>query len=547
MLNVLIVDDEPFIRQGLSMLIDWEAEGFCITGEASDGKEALRMLEEQPYDLVIADIRMPAMTGLELIEEIRARGIRLDHFVVLSGYNDFEYARRAMRSGCTDYLLKPVTKEALLATLRKIVDESEAIRANEAKDEAMAHAVFERNLIPVIVGKYDDLNLSYVEERLYLSNCIRYINVELDMTDERFRELDEEKRRRAQRMLYRSILECLGEDEMHAVFDVNKHENCYDAGMIYCDRFASERRMSEKEYFGWIKSCAEASVDCGVVMQIGCEVSELRNLSESYRSANIAKYMQEYDGGLYIAEPEEGGEQPVPGAAESAAEKNGDIKEKLDAVVDAIAANNAQLISENVKKLYRGIGESQLDYRMIRVNLNYLMFRLLRLAVERDPNLDQQEVMRYIIDNAFERGAMRGSWMHFATFCTEYADYLKQISTSTSGSALAGIEREIAEHYMWNISLKQLSEKFFINSAYLGQMFKKQYGISFKDYLNNVRLARAAELLLTTDMRVYEVSEAVGYQSVDYFISKFVAMYKHTPTQYRKKMLRSGKSDAPAE
>ena len=88
---------------------------------------------------------------------------------------------------------------------------------------------------------------------------------------------------------------------------------------------------------------------------------------------------------------------------------------------------------------------------------------------------------------------------------------------------------------MQNISLKSLSEKYFINSAYLGQLFKKQFGSSFKDYLNSERINVAANLLLSTDKRVYEISEAVGYQSLDYFILKFVSAMGHTPTQYRKR------------
>ena len=100
---------------------------------------------------------------------------------------------------------------------------------------------------------------------------------------------------------------------------------------------------------------------------------------------------------------------------------------------------------------------------------------------------------------------------------------------------------------MQNISLKSLSEKYFINSAYLGQLFRKQYGTSFKDYLNAYRINVAAEMLLSTGKRVYEISESVGYQSLDYFISKFVAVKGHTPTQYRKRYAnRTAGNDSPS-
>ena len=117
---------------------------------------------------------------------------------------------------------------------------------------------------------------------------------------------------------------------------------------------------------------------------------------------------------------------------------------------------------------------------------------------------------------------------------SEYSDYLHQLESQSAGNILGMVEREIAEKYMTNISLKQLGERFYINSAYLGQLFKKQYGMSFKDYLNMVRINNSVELLAKTDMKVYEVSAAVGYQSVDYFVNKFVAQRGHTPAKFRK-------------
>ena len=120
MLRVLLVDDEPFILQGIKMLIDWEQEGFEIAGMAANGKEAIAFLEQEEVDLIIADIRMPEMTGLELLETIKREKLSNAYFVILSGYADFEYARRAMQNECTEYLLKPIDREMLLKLLEKV-------------------------------------------------------------------------------------------------------------------------------------------------------------------------------------------------------------------------------------------------------------------------------------------------------------------------------------------------------------------------------------------------------------------------------------------
>ena len=106
LLKVLLVDDEPFILQGLKILIDWEQEGFEVVKTAANGEEALEYLRGEQVDLIIADIKMPVVTGLELLEKIRGEKISDAHFVILSGYADFEYARKAIRYDCTDYIFE---------------------------------------------------------------------------------------------------------------------------------------------------------------------------------------------------------------------------------------------------------------------------------------------------------------------------------------------------------------------------------------------------------------------------------------------------------
>ncbi len=113
-MKAMLVDDEPFILQGLSVLIDWETEGYEIVKKASDGREALDYLRENNVDLIITDIRMPRLSGLELLETIRNENISDAYVIVLSGYNDFKYVRAALRHSCMDYILKPVQKEQLI-------------------------------------------------------------------------------------------------------------------------------------------------------------------------------------------------------------------------------------------------------------------------------------------------------------------------------------------------------------------------------------------------------------------------------------------------
>ena len=147
MLKVLLVDDEPFIMQGLKVMLDWEREGFEIVRTASDGEEALRFLKEQQVDLIIADINMPGINGLELLEKIRGENISDSYFVFLSGYADFSYAQKAISYECTYYLLKPVEKEELIRVLKKVREKNDKRIETKQTNVKMERAYLARNMI----------------------------------------------------------------------------------------------------------------------------------------------------------------------------------------------------------------------------------------------------------------------------------------------------------------------------------------------------------------------------------------------------------------
>ena len=161
MLKVLLVDDEPFILQGLTVLVDWQKEGFEIAGTAANGQEAVDFLQQRKVDLIIADIKMPVMTGTELLAKIRQENISDAYFAILSGYADFTYAQEAMRYKCTDCILKPVEKEALLSVLHRVASSHQIVEEKRRDDRRMEEAYLARDMIAVIQGKCDYLNLEY--------------------------------------------------------------------------------------------------------------------------------------------------------------------------------------------------------------------------------------------------------------------------------------------------------------------------------------------------------------------------------------------------
>ena len=162
----MLVDDEPFIVEGLSVLKDWEKYDCVIAAKASNGEEALEYLKQGDIDLVITDIKMPVMSGIELMQTVREEGISSAYFVILSGYNDFHYAQSALRYEALDYLLKPVSADGLIDVIEKVRNKKKTAKGGSRQDydnvaDAEASTVlFKDELDGIVVGiEHNDKDL----------------------------------------------------------------------------------------------------------------------------------------------------------------------------------------------------------------------------------------------------------------------------------------------------------------------------------------------------------------------------------------------------
>ncbi len=163
--NVLLVDDEPFALEGMELMIEWDKYGFRIDHVCSNGEEAIEYLREQTPSLIVTDIRMPVMDGLDLIREARRLGNVTSTFVIASGYNDFEYARQAMRLGVAHYLLKPVIGPEVDGVLTRVQQQlEEQSRREHIRRTADEYAV--RQLLSALIAGPDAGGRAYTEQEL---------------------------------------------------------------------------------------------------------------------------------------------------------------------------------------------------------------------------------------------------------------------------------------------------------------------------------------------------------------------------------------------
>ncbi len=531
MFKVLLVDDEPFILQGLEMLIDWSKEGFEIVATASNGLEAINILENQKVDLIITDVNMPVLSGFDLLEEIREKKLSNAHFVILSGHADFVYAQNAIRNNCVDYILKPIERESLIKVLTKITKMNDNLENSLHTDGKMERAYLARNLISVVTGKFDNLNLEYIKNHLKLSEGVRYIEIELDSMklNDKCKDDDkitDEEKRSFQRILFSACLEFLKTKQNHCVFDVSRHENIYDIGLVYCDFMAEEHNESEEEYIENFYDYLCQVTNLPITIIVGKKVKDISQISKSYGTASMLRSFQGFRErkNIYYYENE-------------AQVKGGGIllcKKSIDELLREIEHNNHSNIIKSVDRFFDEMQQMGVVGECMTLNINYLLFQLIHLASIQDKYVNQEEIFRMISESSFDEGIIRGSKAHLRNFACKYGDYMTQLRNNVSRGVLLNIENEIQENYATNLTLKSLSEKYYVNSAYLGQLFRKKYGCSFKDYLNQYRLEQAATLLVRTDKKIYQIAEDVGYHDQDYFINRFILLKGCTPARYRK-------------
>ncbi len=528
MLKVLLIDDETVILEGLSMMIDWEKEGLEIVGTATDGMEAFRMIRQLSPDIVITDIKMPRLSGLELIERVRERGQNQVSFIVLTGFDDFSYVRKALKLEAVDYLLKPVEKKELLGALKKATLIHEEINRSKVTDSELQREVLFHSLISLINGKNDNASLNNVKQYLGKMTGVRYISIELNENDEGFGKVTVEEKRRMQKQMYAECLE-FSEDEYRVLFDVSLRGANYDVGFIYSDELLKEG-VSEKEYLENFRETLDERLQFPVIFIPGRKVDGLADLAVSCKSVAMADSLRDWN--AY---------EDVDEAKLSSFINNGLAVDKndVDELVKSVARNRKEDILSQSARLVDSF--QGMENRFISMIIDYLIFGLIGTARELDSQIDQEEVLKYISGSVYEEIELKSDSENLSKILVDYAEYLDELRSSNSVGILKSIEDDIRTNYKDNLTLKELGAKYYINASYLGQLFKAKYGITFKAFLHHVRIEKAEELLINSDMKMYSVAEAVGYKDTDYFIDHFVAEKGCTPTKFRKDNAKTNK------
>lgn len=531
--NILIVDDEQLIRQGLRARIEYLGIDVDEIFEAENGLMALRLQEEHPIDVVITDIRMPDMDGLELIQEMQKKNNQIK-FVVLSGYAEFSYAETAIRLGVKAYLLKPVSNDDLKAVFDKAYKEMEQTasvrqevqmkkRMDREKQvyqqEKALNALFSsqeagavtREQLCKLCGYDEKMWAGGAESVLYLA--ILHINKE-SFEHQRFRPVDHE----LVRFMIRNIFE-----EIQAPCEkllVNSLSDTRQMYGIFIGDDKKKLRMEVERIYLRMRSVLEKKM--GIYLTIGVsrcrsqlegkETSEARQALKQriiYGKANIYFYED-----IRIL-----GEQEFPVSQLHLLEQYIEHNEifKVKNLVQ-------EIFSEELVKKY---GSAYLRIMWIRI-LNLLLHhyeRRGRNAAEIEKMLQNYN----LLDRIQSLQEIRQKIIEMVMECVS----TESVADANARSKIQMAIGYIQEHFAENLTVNVLAEHYGMSPNYFSSMFKKEMSRSAVNYITELRINQARELLYHSELSVVDISKKVGYEDSQYFFRVFKKYLGMTPLQYR--------------
>lgn len=534
MLKIFLVEDEFVVREGIKNNIDWMNEGFLFCGEAADGELAYKLIQREQPDIIITDIKMPFMSGLELSRLIKNE-LPQSKIIILSGYEEFRYAQEAIKIGVTEYLLKPISSNQLIKVVKKV--------AKEIVDEQNERDNFEK------YKKEMEENQTYIKRRFF----DEMIGGTLSTAE--ILEYGKKIGFEMSAGYYKLILFTYGvngENEgysnelmelIQTLKDINfkyKRIICFDRGiegsaLLVKGNSLEELERTSKGYIEEIKKVLSRYRDVNYFGGIGISVSRLSRLSQSYESAARA-FARRFilDENTIISSDE---------LIDLSCEDDGtsitdlelgslDIK-KAEAFLKSGEANEIEFfVDEFLKSITQNAKKSLLFKQYILMNMHFTILTFLKEIGKTDVLTEEIFTEMNDIKEVLEDiQKVKAYLIRIFSIAIEQRDLLR---TKRYHHMIEQSKAYINEHYGdENMSLNVVAAYVNISPSHFSTVFSRETGNSFIKYLTDLRLNKAKELLKCSDLRCSEISMQVGYKDPHYFSYLFKKEQNCTPMQYR--------------
>ena len=535
-IKVFLVEDEMVIRRGIKNSIDWEKEGYIFCGEASDGELAYPMIIKEKPDILITDIRMPFMDGLELCKLVKKELPNIK-ILILSGYDEFDYAKEAIRLGVTEYLLKPISSGKLLEALNGV---SESIR-REKEDKDLVRKYMEemrentehekqKFFEQMIAGNLSMADALETGKKYEMNLSAGMYNLLL------FRFTLGEENRKSGELLGEAeyAIEKLTE-RLEYVFEFQRGVEGW-AFLLMAD---NEEQMSER--------VKELSKDLEEIMKnystiayfggIGQPVARLRELEESFREAEralAARFTMELNRIISVEDIR--------------------MAQNVDTLDDIEITNFGEIEKTRtmLEKFLNNGAEDEID-EFVDVYINELSEENLKSVLMRQYIIMDAYIVMMSFCEKFEgiEGEMQAqseelkNSMKTIQTLEEIKNYIRMllkkiigVRDTISGRRYSDVieiaKDQIRKTYMSDeISLNTIAAEVGMSPSYFSSIFSKEMGKTFVEYLTEIRMDRAKELLMCSSMKTSEIGYEVGYKDPHYFSYIFKKTQNCTPKEFR--------------
>lgn len=530
MYKLIFADDEPLIRKNIEKIVPWTAYGYELIGCCENGHELLEMIEREVPDLVITDIDMPFVSGIEVAKQVKQMYPRTK-IVFLTGYNEFEYAKKAIDFSVIRYILKPITAQEIkkvLSEIKEVLDE-EFNRNNDInnlknfykKNIVLMQNVFLNKLLTMKEDKDTlELRLETLELHRLKSNRFQVAALVFDPGDKPNEWKEHEELQKF--AVYNIIKEIL--EERNIGYAVVK-DNCIN--FILCSGSHNTENY-EDEFVQTLEEvlfCIEKYLGFTVNIGVGGIIHDLESIYVSNEEALAALGYRKIAGNnrlIYIKDIE-----PHRTRGQSF---EFDYVRKL---LNVIKIGKVEDLEHVYKDMIQNLEQEKFTIEQTRFFLITLAFNLLKEASR----------MGLDITSIFEINKLKNLFdilEYQEIYETLYALCLKllhSISNSRKNNYSAIVDQAIQmieqDYKNSQLSLDVVCMSLHLSSSYFRAIFKKETGKTFGNYLTNIRMEKAKELMMTTKMKNYEIASATGYMDAHYFSYCFKKYYDMSPNDMR--------------
>jgi two-component system, response regulator YesN len=519
MYRFIVVDDEHLIRKGILKKIEGLSLDLQFVGEADNGEDALELINKVNPDIVLTDMRMPLMDGKMLLRKLHQDFPHIKT-IVISGYSDFEYLQEAISSQASDYILKPFNREEIHKALKRAINSIEKELSTRSKMESIAaeneqasYNIDLKYLSDLIVNQQANYDSGYLKSKStsFIKDCGYYIVVSIYAPEKPSEDL------------YFNLLKYTKLPESFLFTPGPANQNiCF----LLCTFNEVNKLLtirSIKEEVSRISEYLKSIEVTNFYMSISSVISDLSGFHTAYLQTISTFEKRDLYSNEKIFYHDENVVHP--------SDLNWNSNDKL---IFFIEAGNVIKVRELLNNFFSELNQfSPLNLISVKFNCQLIFNRVIDMLqgyYEVFNNYSFSNKYERMMRNTFDLGTIKQA---FEQLIVSIALLLKEKHVYPSDEIIGNIKKYIQKNYSQEITLEKMSELFFINPSYCSHLFKEKTGENFADYINDVRINKAKDLLLNTDYKVYKIAKMLGYDNDKYFFRIFKKLTGSTPEGFR--------------